>query len=323
MNARIIFMGTPVFASVVLERLVRTGYKVVLCITQPDKPSGRKMIMTPPPVKETAESSGIPVFQPQRLREPLVEDQIRAFRPDLIVTAAYGKILPASILNIPEKGCLNVHGSLLPQYRGAAPIQWSILNGDTRTGVTIMKMDEGMDTGPVLRFAVCPIGADENAGTLTQKLALLGAELLAETIPGYLDGSITPIAQKESGVTYAPPIMKEQGEIKWNNTAESIHNQIRGLSEWPGAYSEYRGKRIKIYCSLLPKDPDRLIREYPPGEEKPLPGTVICARKEVLAVMCKDSPLLLTCIQPESCRKMQSAECAHNFAVSDRFGDSL
>lgn len=313
-------MGTPQFASVVLEKLLRSGYRVIACFTQPDKPAGRKMLQTPPPVKLTAEASGIPVYQPNRLREDEVVRQIKDLQPDLIITAAYGKILPTTILEIPKYGCLNVHGSLLPKYRGAAPIQWAILNGERETGVTIMRMDAGMDTGPMLASAGSPIGPDENTLDLTVRLAGLGAQLLVETIPGYLDGTIRSMAQDDEQATFAPPITREQGLIDWNAPAESIHNQIRGLSEWPGAHTEYKGKRIKIYCSSLPGNTGELEDAYRLSHGDPKPGTVICARKNILAVMCGDMPLLLLCIQPESCKKLQASECAHNFYVSDRFG---
>lgn len=313
-------MGTPYFASVVLEKLLLSGFDVVMCFTQPDKPVGRKMILTPPPVKRTAEDAYIPLYQPNRLRDPEVVNRVVSLRPDLIITAAYGKILPASLLNIPKYGCINVHGSLLPKYRGAAPIQWAIMNGEEKTGITIMRMDEGMDTGPMLARAECPIGPDESSPELTERLAGLGADLLTQTIPGYLNGTILPVPQEDDGVTYAPPITREHGFIDWRKSAASIHNQIRGLAEWPGAYSEYSGKRIKIYCSALPGDPGALTEVYRTSFGEPEPGTVICAHRGVLAVMCGDIPLLLTCIQPESCRKLQASECAHNFSPADRFG---
>ncbi len=313
-------MGTPPFASVVLERLLLSGYPVIACFTQPDKPVGRKMKLTPTPVKVTAAKYGIPVFQPNRLRDEEVVRQIKSLQPDLIITAAYGKILPASVLEIPEYGCLNVHGSVLPGYRGAAPIQWAILKGERETGVTIMRMDEGMDTGPVLSGAVCPIGHDENAPELTKRLAELGAELLVNTIPGYLDGTILLIPQDHERATYAPPITREQGRIDWTDSAESIHNRIRALVEWPGAYTGYKGKRMKIYCSDLPENIDELILSYRATYGEPDPGRLICARKGILAVMCGDIPLLLRCVQPESCKKLDAAECAHNFSVADQFG---
>ncbi|MBN1892110.1 MAG: methionyl-tRNA formyltransferase [Clostridiales bacterium] len=313
-------MGTPRFASVVLEKLILSGYHIVACFTQPDKPVGRKMKLTPTPVKLAAEAAGIPVYQPNRLRDDEVADRIRTMNPDLIVTAAYGKILPPCVLSIPKKGCLNVHGSLLPRYRGAAPIQWAIMNGERKTGITIMLMDEGMDTGPLLTHAECPIDMNEDAISLTERLANLGAELLTDTIPGYLAGEILPISQNDARASYAPPITRDQGLIDWTKPSEVIHNQIRALAEWPGAYSTYLGKRIKIYCSEIPENGEELVANYRISHGNEAPGSVICARKDVLAVMCGDGPLLLRCIQPESCRKLQASECAHNFCVSGRFG---
>ncbi|MDD3958795.1 MAG: methionyl-tRNA formyltransferase [Oscillospiraceae bacterium] len=320
MNERIIFMGTPRLASVVLERLHDSGFRIVACFTQPDKPVGRKMQLTPPPVKVTAETLGIPVFQPNRMRDESVLIDIGKLHPDMIVTAAYGKILPPSILGIPAFGCLNVHGSLLPQYRGAAPIQWAILNGESETGVTVMLMDEGIDNGPMLRSASIPIGPEESAPELTERLAELGADLIVRTIPEYIRGEISPIPQNDEFATFAPLITKEQGLIDWNDPANKIHNQIRGLAEWPGAYSEFKGKRVKIYRSSLPNDPDSITEAFRETGAELRPGTVVCARKDVLAVMCGDIPLLLRCIQPESCKRLEACECAHNFAPSDHFG---
>jgi len=313
-------MGTPQYASIVLEKLHFSGFNVVACFTQTDKPVGRNMKLTAPPVKHTAEAFGIPVFQPSRLRDPNITGVFESLAPDLIVTAAYGKILPSAILEIPKFGCLNVHGSLLPRYRGAAPIQRAILEGETKTGVTIIRMDEGIDTGPMLVSAECVIGPDEGVHELTERLAFLGAELLIQNIGGYLDGSNRPIPQDEQGATYAPPIDRNEGRIDWNRSAWSVHNQIRALAEWPGAFSVYRGKRIKIYCSEHPRNSDDWIDAYRESFGDPEPGTVICARKGILAVMCGDAPLLLTCIQPESCKRLAASECAHNFSVADRFG---
>lgn len=313
-------MGTPEFSEVVLERLILSGYHIVACFTQPDKPSGRHMVLTASPVKNAAMSRNILVYQPVSLRGPECAALIQSLTPDLIITAAYGKILPESILSIPGRGCLNVHASLLPKYRGAAPIQWSILNGETETGITIMMMDHGIDTGDILTQAVCAISDSVNSSELTVRLACLGAELLKQTIPGYLSGDIKPVSQNHSEATYAPMIRKEQGWINWNTPSQIIHNQIRGLSDWPGASTFYRGGRLKIHCSTIPVDSFQYIEDYKIAHGEPTPGTILCAKKDIIAVMCLESCLLLTCIQPESCKRMQAFECAHNFKVSDVLG---
>jgi methionyl-tRNA formyltransferase len=316
-------MGTPEFSEVVLERLVLSGYNIVACFTKPDKPSGRHMVLTASPVKKAALSHNIPVYQPASLRNPECETLIQSLTPDLIVTAAYGKILPESILMIPVRGCLNVHASLLPKYRGAAPIQWSILNGETETGITIMMMDKGMDTGDILTQDVCAISESINSSELTVCLASIGAELLIQTIPGFLSGEIIPVPQIHSEATYAPPILKDQGLINWNTTSQLIHNQIRGLSDWPGASTLYRGSRLKVHCSALPVDSSQYINDFRQAHGEPTAGTILCAKKDIIAVMCQDSCLLLTCIQPESCRRMNASECAHNFKVSDVLGGEV
>ncbi len=313
-------MGTPDFSKTVLERLIASGFNIVACFSQPDKPSGRHMLMTASPVKTASVSHNIPVYQPASVRDPECLALIQSLSPDLIITAAYGKILPESILQIPGRGCLNVHASLLPKYRGAAPIQWSILNGETETGVTIMVMDKGMDTGDILTQSVCEISDSITSSELTGKLADLGAQLLIQTIPGYLSGDIVPVKQVQSEATFAPPIRKEQGLINWDNPSKVIHNQIRGLSEWPAASTFCRGCRLKIHCSALPADSSQYIDEFRKTYGEPEPGTILCAKKDIIAVMCKDSCLLLTCIQPESCRRMNASECAHNYKVSDVLG---
>jgi methionyl-tRNA formyltransferase len=246
-------------------------------------------------------------------------DQLREYAPDLIITAAYGKILPASVLDVPVSGCINVHASLLPHYRGAAPVQWAILNGDSVTGITIMKMDVGMDTGDILRQQTCPIDSEINSIQLMRKLAVIGADLLHDTLRDYMDGTCPLIRQDASLATMSPPIRKEQGFIDWSNSSITIHNQIRALCGWPGAFTFYNGNRFKIYKSEVPTDEDALVQTYTLEYGCPLPGTVISAGKSVLAVACGVGVLYLTSVQPESCRRMDAAECAHNYRVGTRF----
>jgi methionyl-tRNA formyltransferase len=280
---------------------------------------GRHMTMMPPPAKIMAISKGIPVLQPNSIRTDTFVDQLREYAPDLIVTAAYGKILPSAVLDVPVSGCINVHASLLPRYRGAAPVQWAILNGDSVTGITIMKMDVGMDTGDILRQQDCPIDHEINSMQLMRKLAVIGADLLHETLRDYLDGTCPLIRQDDSLATMSPPIRKEQGFIDWSQTSKTIHNQIRALCGWPGAFTFYNGNRFKIYKSEVPSDEDTLLQAYAAENGNPLPGTVISPGKSVLAVACGDGALYLTSVQPESCRRMDASECAHNYRTGTRF----
>jgi len=313
-------MGTPEFAAAVLERLCRTDYQIAACVTQPDKPTGRHMTPTPPPAKVFALSRSIPVYQPASLRTEEFLDLTVSLRPDLIITAAYGKILPQSVLSVPVRGCINVHASLLPKYRGAAPVQWSILNGDKVTGVTIMNMDAGMDTGDLLAQKEVPIGPDMHTHELMDVLASLGAELLADTLPLYLDGRIKPVKQDDSLAVMSPPIRKEQGQIDWNKSSLEIHNRIRALSTWPGAYTFLGGSRLKIYRSSLPENAAALIDGYRDKCGEPVPGSVLSTAKSGITVACGSGCLTLLRIQPESGRSMEACDCAHNYRIGERFG---
>lgn len=242
---RIVFMGSPEFALPTLRELA-AHYTVVGVVTQPDRPAGRGQKLTPPPVKVLAQSLGLPVIQPERLRQPEAMAQLQAWQPDLIVVAAFGQILRQNVLDLPTYGCLNVHASLLPRWRGAAPIQAALLHGDEETGVTIMKMDAGVDTGPILSQRREPIREDDNAATLSQRLAELGAQLLLETLPDYLAGRITPQPQDERLATYAPMLKKEDGYLDWNFPAEALVRKVRAFTPWPGAYLEVRGLPLKV-----------------------------------------------------------------------------
>ena len=318
---RIVFMGTPAFASAILQKIVVAGFRVVACVTKPDQPSGRKMRLVPSPVKETAEQHSIPVLQPQRARDPSFEKELRDLSPDLVVTAAYGKILPESILSIPRHGCLNVHGSLLPRYRGAAPVQWSLLNGERETGVTLMIMDAGIDTGAVLSAAKVEIPLSMNAEGLMTLLSERGGELLVSAISPYLKGDLRPVAQTDEGATYAPSIQKEQGLIDWEAPALAVHNQIRGLYTWPGAFTFLDGTRIKIFESLLFLSAADIIREYEECFGCPEPGTILRAASGELIVSCAENTALqILSLQPQSGRRMQASECAHNFRRGMFFG---
>lgn len=317
---RIIFMGTPDLAATVLSRLIKENYEVVLVVTQPDKPVGRKMILTAPPAKVEAEKNGIEVWQPTSLRTEEALEKVRSYEPDLIITAAYGKILPKDMLDLPKYGCVNVHGSLLPKYRGAAPVQWSILNEDEKTGVTIMKMDVGMDTGDILTQADIVIGDRIHTPELMAKLADLGADLLIKTLPGYIDGSIKPVPQNNDEATMSPPITKDQGKISWDRTASAICAQIRALSSWPGASTMWKGGKLKIYDAQVSSD-DTLLNNYREQHGEPVPGTVLYGKKGTLAVMCGDKALLLLEVQPASGKRMKAIDCAHNFEVGAKMED--
>lgn len=247
----IIFMGTPDFAVPCLKILQQSGHNIQAVFTQPDKPKGRRQILTPPPVKETALALGLRVLQPPTLRDGAAERDIRALNPELIVVVAYGKILPASILSIPKYGCVNIHGSILPKYRGASPIQSAILCGESVTGVTAMQMDAGMDTGDILLCEETQIGATETAGELFDRLAPMGAAVLAKTVSAIQAGTLTPVRQEEAAATYCKMLDKSLSPIDFSHPAAEIHHQILGLSPWPAAKTTVHGKGLKVLRSAV------------------------------------------------------------------------
>jgi methionyl-tRNA formyltransferase len=245
-DTRIVFMGSPDFAVPSLEALSRR-YPVVGVVTQPDRPAGRGRTLVLPPVKEAALRLGIPIIQPEKLRQPDAMEQLRGWSPDVIVVAAFGQILRPEVLDLPPFGCINVHGSLLPRGRGAAPIQKAILDGDPETGITIMKMDAGVDTGPILSQSALPIMPDDTGGLLFVKMAALGADLLMETLPRYISGELTPRPQPEEGATYAPMLKKGDGLLDFNRTVDELERQVRAMNPWPGAYFLWNEQPIKIH----------------------------------------------------------------------------
>ena len=277
---RVVFMGTPDFAVPCLEALVNGGYDIAAVVTQPDKPVGRNQsVLKPPPVKEAALRLGIGnILQPESIRTPESVESIRAVEPDLIVTAAYGKILPKSVLDIPKHGCINVHASLLPKYRGAAPIQWALINGDASTGITTILMDEGMDTGDIFLMREIEIPPDMNAKELFNRLRALGAEVLLETLEALRNGTLTRTPQDHSKAVYVPMMTRETGLIDWNKSAVEIHNLVRGTNPWPGAYTFYRGKRLKRWETKVCRDSGRHLAGTEAGEARP--GTLLKCRKE-------------------------------------------
>jgi len=248
---RLIFLGTPAFAVPTLERVVAAGHEVLTVVTQPDRPRGRGQAPAAPPVKQAAERLGLMVFQPERLRRPEAVEHLRAIPIDAMVVVGYGQIIPQSVIDQAPLGIINVHGSLLPHYRGAGPIQWAILNGETRTGVTTMRIDAGLDTGDMLLKAETEIGPDENAMELGARLASMGADLLVRTLAGLASGSIIPEKQDSSQATWAPLLKKQDGLIDWSRPAAALHNQVRGLQPWPGAYTTFRGQSLHVWRSRV------------------------------------------------------------------------
>ncbi len=299
---RIVFMGTPDFAVPSLAALLRGGHEVCAAYTQPDKPQGRKQVLTPPPVKTLAAENGIPVFQPQTLKDEAEQERLRQLAPDVIVVAAYGKILPKAVLDIPEFGCVNVHGSLLPRWRGAAPIQWSVIAGDSVTGVTTMRMAEGLDTGDILLSWETPIGARETAGELFGRLAEAGAELLLETLERIKD--ITPSPQDDSKSTYAHMLDKKMAVIDWAKPAREIDCLVRGLNPWPVAITEIDGKRLKVFSVSVCEGAGR-------------PGEVIAAGKETgLLVSCGEGAVRLEEVQLTGGKRMNCSDFLRGHPVA-------
>lgn len=299
---RIVFMGTPDIAEAALVELLRAGHEVVAAYTREDKPVGRKQVLTPPPVKVRALENGIPVVQPKTLREPGTAEQLAAFAPDLVAVVAYGRILPPEILALPKYGCVNLHVSLLPKYRGAAPIQWAVINGERETGVSLMQMDEGLDTGPVIAQERVAIGGEDTAGEVFERVAAIGARLLADTLPA-IETGLTPRPQ-QGEPSWAPPLTKEDGRLDFSMDPAAAHNRIRGCSPWPLAFFEYEGKRVKVLQSKL-------------SEMQGKPGEVLSLSP--LTIGFGDGALALMEVHPEGSRAMEGGQWAagRRLKVSD------
>ena len=295
---KVLFMGTPDFAVPSLKGLVDAGYEVVAVFTQPDRPKNRGMKLQAPPVKEFAMEHCIPVFQPEKLKDGTALEIIRKLKPTLIVVAAYGRILPKDILEYPELGCINVHSSLLPKYRGAAPIHWAILNGESESGVTIMHMAEELDAGDIISQAKTDIDPNETVEALQNRLALMGAELLVQTIADMKDGIAKRIPQDTECVSFAPMLSRSLSRIDWSRPAQELHNQVRGLVPWPGAVAEFSDVRCKVWKSKV----------LPEVSTKP-EGTVLEAGKAGIKIACGDgSVLLIEELQAEGKRRMSAAD---------------
>jgi methionyl-tRNA formyltransferase len=295
---RLVFLGTPAFAVPTLERTVAAGHQVLEVVTQPDRPRDRGQNAAAPPVKEAAMRLGLTVYQPERVRRPEAVENLRALAPDAMVVVGYGQIIPQSIIDIPPLGILNVHASLLPKYRGAGPVQWAIVQGETRTGVTIMRIDAGLDTGDMLLKAQTEIGPEENAIELGRRLAVMGADLLVEALAGLAVGKIVPEKQDGSQATYAPLLKKEDGRIDWSQPAAAIHNRIRGLQPWPGAYAGLRGQTLHLW------------RARPVEIFAGLPAGAIASVKPLI-VACGTGALEILELQLEGRKRLPAAEFAN------------
>lgn len=305
---KLIFMGTPDFAVPCLERLIEAEHEIAAVFSQPDKPRGRKMILTPPEVKVCALKHGLTVYQPKSLRNDEAMELIKEIAPDCIVVAAYGKILPKAMLDLPKYGCINVHGSLLPKYRGSAPIQWSVINGEKETGVTIMQMAEGVDTGDMLYQKAIPIGIDDTAESMFEKLSDLGGEMIVEALDLLEEGKLTPIKQDETLATHAPMLNKEIAVIDWNKSALEVHNLVRGLYSWPIAQTTLHGKKLKIYRTAVGKGS---------GEA----GTVISTSP--LTIACGEGAVVIEELQLEGKKRMDAKAflIGHPLQIKEKIGE--
>jgi len=305
-SPRIIFMGTPEFAVESLRACLDVG-DVVAVVTRPDKPRGRGQLSAASPAKRAATQLGIRVLQPIKLREAGFLDAVGELSPDVAVVAAYGKILPRELLEVPGHGCINVHASLLPRFRGAAPIQWAIASGDNRSGVCLMKMDEGLDTGPILRCAEVPIGPEVTSDELQQTLARVGAELIRRYLPDYLSGKLQLTPQSREGVVLAPMLKKEDGQLDFGRPAAELERRVRAFQPWPGAFTRFQGKVLKVHRART-------------GARTGSPGTVLAVGEQGIEVACGEGSLSLLQVQPEGKRTMSSAEflAGHQIAVGEQ-----
>ncbi len=299
-----LFMGTPDFAKVILKKMIEDGFDIAAVVTQPDREKGRGKQLSISPVKELALSYALYVMQPVRVRNPEVLDEIRRIAPDVIVVAAFGQILPKELLDIPPYGCINVHASLLPMYRGAAPIQQAIINGDKYTGITIMYMDDKIDTGDIILQESISIDDDETGGSLHDKLAVLGAELLVKALNKIKEGTATRIHQDDSKATYVKMLDKDMGRIDFTMPAVNIERLIRGLNPWPSAYTSYNGKTIKLWCAGVEKT-----------KAKAEPGQVIELRKDAIVVMTGNDALVIKELQLEGKKRLDAGAFLRGFSI--------
>ena len=304
---RVIFMGTPDFATGTLEEIVLAGHEVVGVVTQPDKPKGRGKTLMPTPVKEVAMKYNLPVYQPKKVREPEFVEVLRGLKPDVMVVAAFGQIISKEILEMPNYGCINVHASLLPAYRGAAPIQWAVINGDKESGVTIMQMDEGIDTGDMIEKVVVPIAEDETGGSLFDKLSQAGAKLCVKVLQDLEDGKAVREKQPEESTTpYARMIDKKMGSIDWEKPAKEIEQLIRGLNPWPSAYTRLQGKTLKIWKA-------EVLLEH----SQEAPGQITEVTKDSIVVQTGQGRLKILELQLEGKKRMDAASFLRGYALKE------
>lgn len=310
---KIVFMGTPDFSVPVLQQILNDGYDVIGVVTQPDRPVGRKRVLTPPPVKVEAEKHGIQVFQPEKIRQPEELEKILALNPDLIITAAFGQILPKELLEAPKYGCINVHASLLPELRGGAPIHYSIIQGKEKTGITIMYMAEKLDAGDILTQVEVPIAETDTVGSLHDKLSAAGSQLLSETLPKLLSRELVAIPQNDEEATFAANIKREQEKIDWSKTGEEIYNHIRGLNPWPVAYTTFNGAVIKIWWA-----------EKTNSLADKKPGTIIGLDDQAVIVSTGNSTAIrILQLQPSGKKKMSAEQFLRGAGSHIQVGDCL
>ncbi|MFC6670597.1 methionyl-tRNA formyltransferase [Marinobacterium aestuariivivens] len=311
----IVFAGTPDFAAASLQALLETEHKVIAVYTQPDRPAGRGRKLTPSPVKQLALEHGIEVRQPLSLRDPEAQEGLAALAPDLMVVVAYGLLLPKAVLETPRLGCINVHASLLPRWRGAAPIHRALLAGDSETGVTIMQMDEGLDTGDMLLKASCPILADDTSATLHDRLATIGARALVDSLAGIRDGSIARESQDDSLATYAHKLEKQEGDLDWQQPAEQLARQVRGLSPWPVAFTRLGEEILRIWAAEALDSPSH-----------GLPGTIVAADRNGIQVACGEGVLRLSKLQLPGGKALEAAAMLNarreSFSIGTRLGNA-
>ena len=294
---RVVFMGTPDIAATCLKKILDDGFQVVGVYTQPDRPKNRGMKLTASPVKEVALANSLPVFQPEHFRDPETVEQLRRLQPDVVAVVAYGRILPQSVLDIPPKGCINIHASLLPQYRGSAPYQWAVLDGCEETGVTAMYLCREMDAGDMIDVAKTPIGSDETAGELLDRLAVLGADLLSSTLTKIENDQAVATPQDHSLATYAPMLDKSMCPIDWTKTAQQVHDHVRGMNPWPVATTELTGKRFKVYATCV-------VADAPKAE----PGTILGLTKTGLQIACGEGAVEIRVLQAEGGKRMAAPD---------------
>ncbi|PID22587.1 methionyl-tRNA formyltransferase [Sporosarcina sp. P3] len=309
---KIVFMGTPEFSIGVLTMLYNEGYEILAVVTQPDRPVGRKRVLTPPPVKEEAMRLGLPVIQPEKLKGSAELQEIIELKPDLIVTAAFGQLLPNELLEAPNLGCINVHASLLPNYRGGAPIHQAVMDGQKETGVTIMYMAEKLDAGDIISQVTTPIEKTDDTGTMFTKLSIAGTALLKETLPSIIDGTNERIVQDETQVTFARNISREQERIDWTSPARSIYNQVRGLHPWPVAYTKFAGDQVKIWWTQV----EEQVSDATPGE-------IIGLEKDRIIVQTGEGALAITDLQPAGKKRMTATVFLNGIGSKWQVGDKF